>query len=61
MLYGAGALRGTAESLSNGVETLTVPSLPAGSYVLEVYESSNTDSGGGGRGETCFDLRLTLS
>ncbi len=61
LLYGAGVLRGTAESLGNGVETLTVPTLPPGSYVLEVYEFSNINPGGGGRGDTCFDLLLTLS
>ncbi len=59
VLYAAGVERGRAEGTASGTETLTL-SLAAGSYVAEVYEFSNVD-GSTPRGDTCFDVQLSIS
>lgn len=61
VLYAAGVERARAESADDGVETLTVTGLAAGTYVLEVYEFSNIDPSATARGNTCFNVSFTLS
>ncbi len=59
VVYAAGVERGRAEGTASGTETLTL-SLAAGSYVAEIYEFSNVD-GSTPRGDTCFDVQLSVS
>lgn len=61
VLYSAGAERTRAESAANGTETLTQAGLAAGTYILEVYEFSNVDPSATARGNTCFNVQLTVS
>ena len=61
MLYSAGAERTRAESSANATETLTQAGLAAGTYILEVYEYSNVDPSVTARGNTCFNVQLTVS
>ena len=46
---------------SPGSETLTATGQPAGTYVLEVYESSNVDSSPPKQNSTCFNVDFTAS
>jgi hypothetical protein len=61
VLYAAGAERTRAEGTANGAETLTQAGLVAGTYILEVYEFSNIDPSAAARGNTCFNVSLTVS
>ncbi len=61
VLYSAGAERTRAESSANATETLTQAGLAAGTYILEVYEFSNVDPSVTARGNTCFNVQLTVS
>jgi hypothetical protein len=61
VLYAAGIQRARAETPASGSETLVASSLTAGNYVMEVYEYSNISRGGTPRGDTCFDVTLTLN
>ena len=61
VLYSAGAERTRAEGTANGAETLTQAGLAAGTYILEVYEFSNVDPSATARGNTCFNVQLTVS
>lgn len=61
VLYSAGAERTRAESAADNAETLTQAGLAAGTYILEVYEFSNIDPSGAARGNTCFNVQLTVS
>jgi hypothetical protein len=60
VVYALGVERGRAEGEVSGTETLSL-ALAAGSYVVEVYEYSNVDQAGSPRGDTCFDVQLTVS
>lgn len=61
VLLSAGVERVRAESPADNVETLTQAGLAAGTYILEVYEFSNVDPSATARGNTCFNVQLTVS
>ena len=61
VLYAMGTEQARAESNASGSETLTVGKLAAGTYIVEVYEYSNVAHGAVSRGDTCFDVQLTLN
>ncbi len=64
-LFGAGVELASADSGVANSETLTRSGLAAGTYILEVYEFSNLEPsagpGGAARGNTCFNVQLTVS
>ena len=61
VLYAMGVEKARAESTTSGSETLAVSNLGAGTYVVELYEYSNIAKGAVARGDTCFDVQLTLN
>jgi len=54
--------RGQVVGFTNGVgaqESMSLPSLAAGTYVIEVFEYSHTDAAEPQRGRTCINVSVT--
>jgi len=58
VLHERGTLKKAAQSTTNNQETLTYTGLPAGTYVIEVYDYNYLDTASG---TSCFNVSLTAN
>ena len=55
-LFKSGELVGTAKSVNSDQESLTIDLFNTGTYIVEIFDWSNTSMGAGG--DYCFDLEI---